>query len=132
MVLTYPNGSVIMQIQHNQMVVLEYRKGGPMNTSLINTRRNKGLTQVQVAEKASISEVAYQRYESGERTPNVYIGQRIAKALNTKVERIFPLSDDAPNSQENNNTKPEKRQDTRYSVDGHRRTPGDDSGGKSY
>ena len=85
-----------------------------MNTNLINARRNKGLTQVQVAEKANVSEVAYQRYESGERTPNVYVGQRIAKALNTKVEKIFPLSSDANPIYKNNITKQEKWQATRY------------------
>ena len=80
-----------------------------MNTYLKNTRKKQGLTQVQVAEKSNVSEVAYQRYESGERTPNVYVGQRIAKALNTKVEKIFPLSfDDTPNSQQNHITKQEK------------------------
>ena len=77
-----------------QMVVLKYQKGGAMNTALKERRKKKGLTQVQVAEKANVTEVAYQRYESGERTPNVYVGQRIAKALNTKVEKIFPLSND--------------------------------------
>lgn len=82
-----------------------------MNTNLINARRNKGLTQVQVARKANISENAYQNYEAGKRTPNVYVGQRIAKALNTKVEKIFPLSnDDTPNSHENNNMNWVKKQ----------------------
>ena len=75
-----------------------------MNTALKNTRENKGLTQVQVAEKAKITERSYQRYEASEQEPNVYIAQRIAKALNTKVEKIFPLSNDTPNSQENSNT----------------------------
>lgn len=79
-----------------------------MNTALKERRKKKGLTQVQVAEKASVTEVAYQRYESGERTPNVYTAIRIAKALNTKVEGIFPLSNDTPNSQQNNTTKTEK------------------------
>ncbi len=75
-----------------------------MNTNLINARRSKGLTQVQVAEKANITERSYLRYESGECVPNVYTAIRIAKALNTKVEKIFPLSDDTPISQPNNST----------------------------
>lgn len=61
---------------------------------------NTALTQVQVAEKAKVSERVYQKYESGECEPGVYTAIRIAKALNTKVEKIFPLSNDnAPNSQ---------------------------------
>lgn len=76
-----------------------------MNTKLKNARKKTGLTQVQVAKKAKLTERGYQYYESGERIPNVYVGQRIAKALNTKVEKIFPLSnDDTPNSHQNNTT----------------------------
>lgn len=79
-----------------------------MNTYLKNTRKKQGLTQVQVAEKANVTENAYQNYEAGKRTPNVYVGQRIAKALNTKVEKIFPLSFDTNPIYKNNITKQEK------------------------
>ena len=58
-----------------------------------------------IRDRANISENAYQNYEVGKRAPNVYIGQRIAKALNTKVEKIFPLSDDTPNFQKHDTTK---------------------------
>ena len=54
-------------------------------------REQKGLTQVEVANKAEITERSYQRYEAGERLPNVHTAQLIAKALNTTVEEIFPL-----------------------------------------
>lgn len=50
-----------------------------------------GLTQVQVAEKAKITERGYQYYKAGEQVPNVYTAQRIAKALNTTVEDVFSL-----------------------------------------
>lgn len=79
-----------------------------MNTYLKNTRKKQGLTQVQVAEKANVTENAYQNYEAGKRTPNVYVGQRIAKALNTKVEKIFPLSSDTNPIYKNDITKQEK------------------------
>lgn len=80
-----------------------------MKTALKERREKQGLTQVQVAERANITERSYLRYETGERLPDVHVGQRIAKALNTKVEKIFPLSfNDTPNSQQNNTTKQEK------------------------
>lgn len=50
--------------------------------------------QVEVAEKANITERSYQRYESGERVPSVYTAQLIAEALGVKnVNEIFPLSE---------------------------------------
>ena len=76
------------------MLVLNSQRGGDMNIKLINARKSRGLTQVRIAHKANISENAYQNYEAGRRVPNVYTAQRIAKALKTKVEMIFPLSDD--------------------------------------
>ena len=62
------------------------------NIDLIKMRENVGLTQVQVASKVGISERSYQRYEAGERTPDVYIGQQIAKALGSTVDKIFIVS----------------------------------------
>jgi DNA-binding helix-turn-helix protein len=60
-----------------------------MNTKLKERRMKLGFTQVQIAEKASISERAYQNYENGEQVPNVQTAKLIAKALKSKVEDIF-------------------------------------------
>lgn len=48
-----------------------------------------GLTQVEVAIKAGISDRAYQNYEAGERIPRADVAKRIAKALNSTVEELF-------------------------------------------
>ncbi len=80
-----------------------------MKTALKNFREsNTTSTQVQVADKANISERVYQKYEAGECIPNIYTAIRIAKALNTKVEKIFPLSSDTNPIYKNNTTKQEK------------------------
>ncbi len=64
-----------------------------MKTTILKIkRREKGLTQSEIAEKAKISILAYQRYEYGERVPNAYTAQLIAQALQTTVEELFPLS----------------------------------------
>lgn len=60
-----------------------------MNIKLQSKRKETGLTQVQVAEKAQVSERAYQQYESGERIPKVDTAKLIAKALNSTVEELF-------------------------------------------
>lgn len=63
-----------------------------MCSVLKNLREKKGLTQVQVAEKAGITERSYQRIEAGGQAPNVFTAQLIAQALGTTVEEIFPVS----------------------------------------
>lgn len=60
-----------------------------INSALKKARLNVDLTQVEVANKVGISERAYQNYEAGKRIPNAYIAQRIAKAVNSKVEELF-------------------------------------------
>lgn len=70
-------------------------------TILKQKRKEKGLTQSEIAEKAKISILAYQRYEYGERVPNAYTAQLIAQALQTTVEKLFPLSQ--RNSSDNTN-----------------------------
>lgn len=60
-----------------------------MNTTLKNRRKKAGLSQAAIAELADICNISYQRYESGERVPDVHTAQRIAKALNSTVEELF-------------------------------------------
>lgn len=60
-----------------------------MKNNLKATREKMGFTQVQVAEKAQLSERGYQYIEARKRIPNVQIAIRIAKALGTTVENIF-------------------------------------------
>ncbi|MBO6293830.1 MAG: helix-turn-helix transcriptional regulator [Selenomonas sp.] len=54
-------------------------------------RVSRGFTQTQIAEKVGITLRSYQRYEAGERTPDVYIGQQIAKAVGSTVDKIFVI-----------------------------------------
>lgn len=52
-----------------------------------------GLTQAQLAQKARISPVTYNRLERGHRTPNVIVAQRIARVLEVPVGDLFPVHD---------------------------------------
>ena len=58
-------------------------------TKLRAKRQQRGLTQVEVAEKAKTSIRAYQQYESGEREPKVSTAKLIAKALNSSIDELF-------------------------------------------
>ena len=65
---------------------------GDMRNNLKSIREKKGFTQVQVAEKAQLSERGYRYIEAGQRLPNVIIAQKLAHVLNATVEDMFPLS----------------------------------------
>lgn len=58
------------------------------NIKLIERRNKAGLTQVEVAKKAGVTEVCYQRYEAG-RTPKANIAIRIADAIGVKSYKDF-------------------------------------------
>ena len=60
-----------------------------INKNLVHARKKAGLTQVQVAEKARISERYYQQIEAGTSKPTVDIAKLIARALHSKVEDLF-------------------------------------------
>ncbi len=46
-------------------------------------------TQSQVAKDSGITERAYQNYEYGKREPGVQTAIRIARVLNSSVEKLF-------------------------------------------
>lgn len=47
------------------------------------------LTQKEVADRVGIAVQVYQRYEYGERLPQVDLAIKIAQTLNSTVEKIF-------------------------------------------
>ena len=59
------------------------------NTVLKDTREKRGLTQVQIADKAAISEVSYQRIERGVQEPGVQTAILIADTLGIKSYKKF-------------------------------------------
>ena len=72
------------------MLVLNPESVGVMkNIKLSNARNKAGLTQVEVASKADITVVCYQRYEAGERIPRADIAIAIADALGVKSYKQF-------------------------------------------
>lgn len=51
------------------------------NENLVAARKQSGKTQAQVAKEIRISEIGYQSYERGTRTPTVPTAIKIANAL---------------------------------------------------
>lgn len=60
-----------------------------MNINLKNKRRERGLTQAQIAKSIGITPIGYHRYESGERVPNAPTAILIADALKVKTYQEF-------------------------------------------
>lgn len=58
-------------------------------SKLKTLRKQKGLSQVEVARQAGIDTRQYQRYEYGEREPKTGVAIKLAKALETTVEELF-------------------------------------------
>lgn len=73
------------------------------STLLKQIRKQQGLKQLEIAKKVNISLMSYQRYEYGERVPDVYTAQLIAQALHTTVEELFPLQASANAGEDNKN-----------------------------
>jgi len=59
------------------------------NQKLIEARKKAGLTQVEVAKRANISEISYQRIEYGKQRPIIDTAFLIADAVNSTVEELF-------------------------------------------
>ena len=60
-----------------------------MKNQLKDKRLQKGFLKIQFANKAQIPLRTYQRYETGERKPDVVTAIRIAKVLNSSVEELW-------------------------------------------
>ena len=59
------------------------------NRNLVNARMEVGLTQKEVAAKAGITEVSYQRLEYGTQSPSLRTAILIANALGVKDVRVL-------------------------------------------
>lgn len=65
-----------------------------MKNRLAERRKELKLMQEQVAQKLNMSLVYYQGLEYGLHEPSVYVALRIARALDTTVEELFPIEEE--------------------------------------
>ena len=75
-----------------------------MNTTTLNCerlvecRKALGITKQEAAKRMQMSQPAYLRYESGERTPSIHVIYYMAHILGTSADYLTGKSDDsAPN-----------------------------------
>ena len=66
---------------------------------LIECRKNLGITKQEAAKRMNMSQPAYLRYESGERTPSIHVIQTMADVLGTSAAYLTDKTDNpAPTS----------------------------------
>ena len=65
-----------------------------MKNRLAARRKQLKLMQEQVAKELNMSLVYYQGLEYGLHEPSVYVALRIARALDTTVEELFPVEEE--------------------------------------
>lgn len=61
---------------------------------LIECRKKLGITKQQAAIRMKLSQPAYLRYESGERTPSIHVIHYMAHVLGTSADYLTGKSDD--------------------------------------
>lgn len=66
-----------------------------MITNLANIRKEKNMTQTDLAEKCSLKLAAYNHYETGRREPNLETLKKLASALDVTVDDLLRDDDDA-------------------------------------
>ena len=57
---------------------------------LLKARKSAGMTQHEIAEASGIQRSYYGLIETGQRNPTLKIAKRIASALDTDIEHVFP------------------------------------------
>lgn len=62
---------------------------------LIKCRKQMGITKIEAARRIGVSQPAYLRYESGDRTPSIQVIKEIAKVFQTSVDYLTGKSDSA-------------------------------------
>lgn len=60
---------------------------------LIECRKGLGITKQEAAKRMQMSQPAYLRYESGERTPSIHVIHYIANVLGTSAEYLTGKTD---------------------------------------
>ena len=69
----------------------------PEDTAINNVRRcrtQKGVKQLELAYLAKTAQSTISNVETGQIVPNVYLALRIARALQSSVEQLFPLPEE--------------------------------------
>ena len=75
------------------MVTLERKSGLKLQNDIKTLRKNKGMTQSELADVIEVSRKTINTIENGVFVPSTVLALKLANALEVKVEELFWLED---------------------------------------
>ncbi len=75
------------------MVTLERQSGLKLQNDIKTLRKNKGMTQSELADVIEVSRKTINTIENGVFVPSTVLALKLANALEVKVEELFWLED---------------------------------------
>jgi len=73
--------------------ILYIQGGGKVRVNVRRVRREKGLTQEELARKVGVSRQTIVNVEQGRYKPSILLALKIARVLDTDVETLFKLEE---------------------------------------
>lgn len=64
-----------------------------MKNQIADIRKDKGLTQIELAEKCNVSQQSISKIEKGVITPSLTVALQLSRVLNCKLDDLFNAKD---------------------------------------
>lgn len=64
-----------------------------MKNQIAEIRKDKGLTQIELAEKCNVSQQSISKIEKGVITPSLTVALQLSRVLNCKLDDLFNAKD---------------------------------------
>lgn len=85
---------MLLQYFDGECMLVSQRPRRPIKNHLRQRRRDKGVKQAELAARVGVAQSTISDIEHGHIVPGVYLALRIARALASSVEKLFPLPED--------------------------------------
>lgn len=90
----YHYSDMLLQYFGGECMLVVQKPRGSIKNHLRQRRRQKGVKQAELAARVGVAQSTISDIEHGYIVPGVYLALRIARALASSVEKLFPLPED--------------------------------------
>lgn len=90
----YRYSDMLLQYFDGECMLVVQKPRRPIKNHLRQRRRQKGVKQAELAARVGVAQSTISDIEHGHIVPGVYLALRIARALASSVEKLFPLPED--------------------------------------
>ena len=90
----YRYSDMLLQYFDGECMLVVQKPRRPIKNHLRQRRRQKGVKQAELAARVGVAQSTISDIENGYIVPGVYLALRIARALASSVEKLFPLPED--------------------------------------